>query len=79
MLLPIQPQGEIAWQFDEAAQQWFDPETGEYAPADAAMDPNAPPVYAGYEDWGYDAATGAHIDPQVRLKCKLLAYCPASI
>ena len=53
----------IDWQFDEAAQQWFNPETGEYAPAEA--DPNAPPVYAGYEDWGYDPATGAHIDPQV--------------
>ena len=55
--------GEIDWQFDEAAQQWFNPETGEYAPAET--DPNAPPVYAGYEDWGYDPATGAHIDPQV--------------
>jgi len=52
----------IDWQFDEQAQQWFNPETGEYAPAES--DPNAPPVYAGYEDWGYDPATGAHIDPQ---------------
>ena len=64
----------IDWQFDEAANQWFDPNTGEFYQGeindpeydpDAPVDPNAPPVYAGYEDWGYDPATGAHIDPQV--------------
>jgi len=63
----------IDWQFDEAANQWFDPNTGEFYQGeindpeydpDAPVDPNAPPVYAGYEDWGYDPATGAHIDPQ---------------
>lgn len=45
-----------------------DVEGGDYGDVaydpNAEIDPNAPPVYAGYEDWGYDPATGAHIDPQ---------------
>lgn len=60
-------------QYDENTGQWYDPNTGEayenpYGEGEEYaddVDPNAPPVYAGYEDWGYDPQTGAHIDPQV--------------
>jgi len=59
-------------QYDENTGQWYDPNTGEayenpYGEGEEYtddVDPNAPPVYAGYEDWGYDPQTGAHIDPQ---------------
>jgi len=67
--------GEVDWQYDENTGQWFDPDTGEYYTGELVYDedpeqlqyeddPNAPPVYEGYEGWGYDPQTGAMIDPQ---------------
>ena len=67
----------VDWQYDEATGQWFDPNTGEYYTGElvyddpVVADPNAAPVYEGYEGWGYDPQTGAMIDPQAETWLKI--------